>query len=1129
MPYSEISQAQHQKRHLERHWQLLHKKQDCIISLQHVMMENKKIPSNISQSKALDRKSVMSGNVLEKNLDFFRKELTADQFIAMQWTVLGHEPSEVQQLREIIIKQGTYAYYQYMESRRIIQLLQDKYSIQNFQLGHLQEAWQQFVDALKIQHEIVKLPIFSYNPEQWVDSLSVHFASEENALKILESMMSSELSYGTRIDDAYDELIIALSNLANLTKNDYPAKSAFFLNISMNFKKHRSAYLAAFQATPKSGYKAHIYIHEIFWGRANIQSLGLDLATTYIINNPLKSLVDNFLQGKLSMDSEGTLKEELDASPKKPTLSESKTVRTVLTNLNMLKSLAAMPLQLLQPLQLLLLSKMPSNVQARFFAKMINARSYQQSSGVPDMTKYLSKFMRSIIKMNAYGYIRFRYFFVMAQFQAYNVKKDAFEVRKGMLVKYDLDHEDSRQVRRELIQKLNCITFTIPIHANGIILLPMPRPVGTIDIPIPLMVGCPTNPKQSIDPLFVRDFDIYFDEYSRLYLDLGKYTHNEIEVTIAFVNPKREDIDHKYVHYAMKKNKAYFSPDAPPMEYSNDIRNLQLPSVIESKIKELQYARVQVIEKVSSVQKFIQDFLDYPILVSLFFTLVRKGSSDFEKSLNARSGNCFDGNKLGFIMLTKLGIPVQLMTGFAGTKYDNAETDASYNVHLGHVTKTIASSIELIDPKHQKAGQVPKGHAMCLYYDHDTPSFNIVDFTPMTRSSKKLEKLEKRSYEDVKIKSNYQLRLKEEKLRSLGLPTPAELKAESLKHPLRVSNLIWCRYSNNFTYKKYEKTNILTITWWHEGIGYSHPTISDDHKFSMEDFIVQAMHIQKLRDVWNSVLDMVELQARKIFATIRPLLEKAYYEASTEDRATFLTGIGQTVRSFEEIKKMVGRNESKLIDYSACWIAANFIGRAPSISIVNMGQKKVEFRMNSDSKKLYTPSKMAEHLQKLVGKWIEESDADLKKVKELLERYHYSLTNMANKDLLLRIYDKLAEIHKFNYDDYMLGYPSSVLNWQEPFDDVKFERWTNVVRLLPKDAYILGHHIRQSLQGRTMPLFNALMVMKFGRNWDEDFENEKMWHRMRRNKIMITGWRDPNEKKGTQKPSGIRVRFKMPK
>ena len=93
-----------------------------------------------------------------------------------------------------------------------------------------------------------------------------------------------------------------------------------------------------------------------------------------------------------------------------------------------------------------------------------------------------------------------------------------------------------------------------------------------------------------------------------------------------------------------------------------------------------------------------------------------KGRDDVERITNAFCGNCFDTNKIAYILLQQSGIPCRFVNGYPeGTDTEDHENQDN-GTRGDHREKFVIRSAE--------------AHAFVRYFDQDTQRWEVLDVTP---------------------------------------------------------------------------------------------------------------------------------------------------------------------------------------------------------------------------------------------------------------------------------------------------------------------------------------------------------------------------------------------------------------
>ncbi|MFZ2190370.1 MAG: transglutaminase domain-containing protein [Candidatus Magasanikiibacteriota bacterium] len=553
------------------------------------------------------------------------------------------------------------------------------------------------------------------------------------------------------------------------------------------------------------------------------------------------------------------------------------------------------------------------------------------------------------------------------------------------------------------------------------------------------------------------ELSLFHDERGFLYFDTKQIPEEvkkvNLKLTYATVDLRKEETP---IHLAwFLKNKTSYIYSRHNLTTDVEARTLDLSNVPELS------AQIQEWKKITNIDELIHSIEDYFGRYSYaknFIDRIRiksqSGKTDLEKIILAESGNCFDVNRLVYVVLQMLDIPVRLSSGYnfgGGAEHDYKKEKHSFTGRIPNVDKiSIGKSVGLEgdvgwdESKSSIEYNFPLGqepHAFLTYYNKDEDRWKVLDTTPKKsrKDIKYTEAAQKKSDEsllELEVldrengrKSLDELIVQARKLWALEqeycVPWQhlhshnTEMRSNSIEIDGK-KPVIKSEYASSFLSKILEVlSNIQFVFQYKKGVKkekYLHDYLyyrDDYEKFlsSLESFYPQA--IKKLRLFFNPLLTGVE---QKIPTKIKPDMRPAY-------PAPYIVDDGVNLDAREVyIKKLVTSLVSQYLPIPLAYTRPEPEGRGEKL---DFHEKNFPYNGGADTK---------EDLEKRLDVWLENNKPILERITRVVAEWNYKqgekqLKKMVMKELLGVDSDEEAkEIEEGGMEDTVIRWRRGEIN-----------------------------------------------------------------------------------------------------
>ncbi len=238
------------------------------------------------------------------------------------------------------------------------------------------------------------------------------------------------------------------------------------------------------------------------------------------------------------------------------------------------------------------------------------------------------------------------------------------------------------------------------------------------------------------------DIPIYYNDSGDCFFDKTEIPPEWHDVTMRFnhIIRRYHDRDKNFrsestVSEFITQNPGCFSE--PNMELDDGAMRAELPEELSSLISEWSHLS-STKEKIKAVGNYFKENFSYP---PKFFGSLRilfaEGESNLEKIFSAKEGNCYDTNRLAYIILHKLGVPCDLGTGIAPDEDPKNFKDGEYVLPEASGLKegtTIGfeGDVQIYRPRSEINYTLSPGgaHAFLRYFDIERRIWCTLDVTP---------------------------------------------------------------------------------------------------------------------------------------------------------------------------------------------------------------------------------------------------------------------------------------------------------------------------------------------------------------------------------------------------------------
>ena len=186
------------------------------------------------------------------------------------------------------------------------------------------------------------------------------------------------------------------------------------------------------------------------------------------------------------------------------------------------------------------------------------------------------------------------------------------------------------------------------------------------------------------------------------------------------------------------RNKTFFAGIPPELNIGLVEKELDLGHALNTVLRELRDKCRSDEDSIEQIQQAILTYAAYGTgLRTMLKVALAQGETLVEKIAHAGVGNCFDWAKVAYVIATKLGIPCEVLAGYAPPQeIDREETKlAAINASEGVYQRDNI----LIRPAQLSKGNITApiregtNHAVLRYFDRDLRYWKTVDMTPSIR------------------------------------------------------------------------------------------------------------------------------------------------------------------------------------------------------------------------------------------------------------------------------------------------------------------------------------------------------------------------------------------------------------
>jgi GGDEF domain-containing protein len=386
-----------------------------------------------------------------------------------------------------------------------------------------------------------------------------------------------------------------------------------------------------------------------------------------------------------------------------------------------------------------------SGMQAMILEAMMKmpSMSFPPGVGMTGLDMLAEKLMPRFVENKRVHLDTYQSFNQYVGFQSYDVfnpAADKFSLGKTEMHKYEYPTGDEMG-RIEDYSKLTSM-HTLSIKNFRFLPKGQKQPIPqSLDLSGKIMV-----------PLKVESGEqLYYDTQGNLYiegfLEAGRTGPLNIQYIVYDLSKKNE-----FVEGFISLNKNFFR-SVPELNKEVIEERIDLGEEIESKIKEWQNLPTTQ-EKAKQVGAYIRSNFDYPYGLSAFTAGAQIRASEgrlmVEKIASAKIANCYDANKLGYVIMQRLGVPVKSVRGFPDSQMLEREP-----VEIAQGQQYLDPMISALDQTTTKV--ITMSHSFLSYYDKEKTYWQTTDFTP-SRGAKSSDKtiakdeMKKQELLDAKIK-----------------------------------------------------------------------------------------------------------------------------------------------------------------------------------------------------------------------------------------------------------------------------------------------------------------------------------------------------------------------------------------
>lgn len=374
------------------------------------------------------------------------------------------------------------------------------------------------------------------------------------------------------------------------------------------------------------------------------------------------------------------------------------------------------------------------------------------------------------------------FFLQMNSHDIYDPKSDSFIggdniSKREKLVVYDGDHQTDLPNWERVVGEREEIQLEIfHIYPKSMVdeqlMMPMPE-VGGGTKTVPLSVTfIDKNGEEFL-------LSVYYDEKGKLFIQFTEELLSKSgELKINFFNyspdknGERGGVVSLPLDGFMRRNKKFWDirNGQNNIDQAAATAELNLGEKIEQMIP-LWASLSTTREKVGEVINYLREIFVYSKgALTTALVMLSPGNNNLEKIAACKQGNCFDVNRLAYVIFSRLGIKVDFLTGFASpdnytTKkggkvyFDYGLDDLSEGDTVGFGAKKTRKPRRVFEQGEKEFEKIKVGfaHASIRYFDPKEGGWNLVDATPNPEDSfmsKMEDRMWRRKEEKIRAESN---------------------------------------------------------------------------------------------------------------------------------------------------------------------------------------------------------------------------------------------------------------------------------------------------------------------------------------------------------------------------------------
>lgn len=305
---------------------------------------------------------------------------------------------------------------------------------------------------------------------------------------------------------------------------------------------------------------------------------------------------------------------------------------------------------------------------------------------------------------------------------------------------------------------------------------------------------------------------------------------------------------------------------------------ISVPAELKEQME--RWKKLPVSERVNAVKTYLRKTYGYGRGSEAMWRIRRQpGVSDLEKIMHAHEGNCFDVNRVGYVLLHKLGIPCTFHTGYGESREEELVEEVGHTLQPISEADTVGKTTALAQEKrsiHLEKIHSSESHAFLRYVDPETGTPRVLDLTPPHQRDFVIAKqqwLERRQLLDAKYAFAPFKEWKEEADRNFLQII------ESMKSPWMFLSEPWMRdgriettWSTQLSFPDFSTDLCLgrVVDMWKPGRrDVDYPSMSDVTLTWLRGRHQERMYVQ-LRQGWEDIVDTFT----KIFTEYQQAVEK---------------------------------------------------------------------------------------------------------------------------------------------------------------------------------------------------------------------------------------------------------------